>query len=123
MAVRQKKVSLTTDSSGDASEVLPPVNGYLERIVYTKTNFADTVDFTITHEPTTEDLWNEDNVTASKTVLPRQATHDGVGAASLYAAAGEPVEDKIALCGEIKVVVANGGDTKSGVFHIFWKEN
>jgi hypothetical protein len=49
---------------------------------------------------------------------PRQATHSTAGAAALYAAAGTAVNDKIALANDrIKIVIASGGNTKTGVFH------
>lgn len=50
---------------------------------------------------------------------PAKATHDTVGAASLYAAAGEPVEDHIwAGNDRVQIVVASGGDSKSGSFEV-----
>lgn len=51
---------------------------------------------------------------------PRQATSDVSGAASLYAAAGAAVNDRIAIAGErIKVVVAQGGTSKTGTLYIW----
>jgi len=77
------------------------------------------VDFTITSEATGQVLWSELNVNADATKAPRQATHDTSGVAAVYAAAGSPVLDKIALANDrIKIVIAQGGDAKSGTFHI-----
>ena len=57
------------------------------------------------------------NVAASR--APRQPTHSTVGVASLYAVGGEPVEDFIYLADDrVKIVVAAGGVSKSGAFHI-----
>ena len=49
---------------------------------------------------------------------PRVATSDAAGTAALFASGGTAVQDKIALANDrIKIAVAQGGDTKSGVFH------
>lgn len=109
--------TVTTDGSGDATAYTDPVNGFLEQVRYVKTDFADGVDFTITSEDTGETLWAESNVNASATRAPRQASHGTDGAAALYAAAGAAVNDKIAVSGRIKIVIAAGGDTKTGAFH------
>ena len=114
-----KTVSVTTDSSGDSTDYTPVVTGKIINVIYAKTDFADGVDFTITTETTTQNLWVDTNINASETVAPRQPTHDSVGAASLYAAGDEPVEDYIYAVNErIKIVVDDGGDTKTGAFTV-----
>lgn len=116
MNVERQTVAVTTDASGDATVYSEPVNGLLSSIAYVKTDFADGVDFTITEQETGRTLWTESDVNASATRAPRQATHSELGVASLYAAAGLAVQDRIAVSGRIKIVVANGGDTKTGSF-------
>ena len=112
-------LNLTTDSAGDVTAYTPRVSGRISQIVYTKIDFDAGVDFTITVDDTAEGVWTESNVNASKTVAPRQPTHDLVGVASLYAAAGEGVEDKIALANDrVKVVIAAGGNVKSGTIDV-----
>ena len=118
MFIEQFSVTVTTDADGNATAYLGPVRGRPLALLYRKIDFADTVDFTITTEDTARNLWVESNVTASADRAPRMPTHDTVGAASLYAAAGEPVEDLIPIANErIKIAIAGGGDTKSGDFH------
>lgn len=119
MHVERHTVALTTNASGAATGYTPPLTGQISHIKYVKTDFADTVDFAITLETSLDGLWTQANVTASKTVAPRQPTHDAVGAASLYAAGGEAVEAPI-YCDRdrVKIAVTNGGDTKSGTFHV-----
>lgn len=112
-------VSLTTDADGAATGYTPVLSGRLCHIQYVKTDFADGVDFTITSEATGTSLWTDTNINASELVSPRTPTHDQAGAASLYAGGGEPVEDKFVLADDrVKIVIASGGDTKSGTFHI-----
>lgn len=117
MYAERHDITLTTDASGDAVGYIPVSTGRLINLIYTKTDYADTVDFTITAEATGQTLWSELNVTASKTVAPRQATHSTAGVAAVYAGAGEAVLDHILLAKDrIKIVVAQGGATKVGKF-------
>ena len=108
-------VTLVTDASGDVTGYTPVVSGRISAVVYTKTDYDNGVDFVVTGDDTGQTIWSETNVNASKTVAPRQPVHDTAGVASLYAAAGEPVEDHIVVAQErIKIVVAQGGNTKTG---------
>ena len=112
-------VLVTTDGSGDATVYSPVLTGKLSQIRYVKTDFTDGVDVTITAEATGETLWTQLDVNASVTVAPRQATHSTAGVAALYAAGGSAVLGKIALAKDrVKIVIANGGASKTGVFHI-----
>lgn len=112
-------VTVTTAADGSATAYSGVLTGKLSQIRYVKTDFADNSTFAITAEATGETLWGESNVNASATRAPRQATHSTAGAAALYAAGGAAVNDKIALANDrVKIVITNGGDTKTGVFHI-----
>jgi hypothetical protein len=116
---RRLSVAVTTASDGSATALSEPIDyGLLSQIRYVKTDFADNSTFLITSEATGETLWSESNVNASATRAPRQPTHSTLGAASLYAAAGQAVNDKIAIANDrIKIVISAGGNAKSGTFH------
>src|SRR4051812_17363392 len=115
--VQRLTVAVTTAADGSATAYSETVTGYLSQVRYSKTDFSNGVDFTITAEATGETLWAENDVNASATRAPRQAVHSTAGVASLYAAAGTAVQDRIALVSDrIKIVIASGGDTKSGTF-------
>lgn len=122
MYVERHTVIPVTDAAGAATSYTPVVTGRLISIQYVKAgsaNYTDGVDFTITAETTGQTLWTDTNINASEIVAPRQPTHAGDGSASLYAATGEPTEDHIYLANErVKVVIAAGGDTKTGTFYI-----
>jgi hypothetical protein len=119
MAIRRFVVPVVTDGSGAAEEYSPKISGKIISLRYVKGDFADGVDFVITAETAGRTIWSEENVNASATRHPRTATHSTAGAASLYAALGEAVNGKIALADDrVKIVIASGGDTKSGAFHI-----
>lgn len=120
MYAERKTVTVTTDADGNGTGYTPIMTGRIINVIYNKdgtTPFADGVDVTVTLESTGQTVWQESNVNASKTVAPRQATHATDGTASLYAGAGEPVEDHIVVAGDrVKIVVAQGGNTKTGTF-------
>lgn len=110
-------VALTTTSGGAATGYTPVVNGKILSVEYVKTDFANGVDFTITTETTTQNVWVDTDINASETIAPRQPIHDSVGDASLYAASGLAVEDYIwAVEERVKIVVASGGSVKTGSF-------
>lgn len=119
MHVQRYVVPVAVDASGDGTAYTPVVTGRVLQIHYVKTDYANGVDLNITSEATGQQLWVQADQNASAIKAPRQPTHDGVGAASLYAATGEPVEDHIYLANDrVKIVVAQGGVSKTGTFHV-----
>lgn len=121
--IRRHKVAITTDGSGDATAYSPRFSGKIREIEYVKTDFTDGVDFTITSEATGKTLWTEANVNAAKTCLPRGATHSNAGVASLYASGGVAVNDLLSIADDrVKIVIAQGGASKVGTFHIIVEE-
>lgn len=111
-------VEVTTIADGSATAYSDTITGKISQIRYVKADFASGVDFTITSEATGETIWTQLDVNASVTVAPRQATHSTAGVASLYAAT-YAVLDKIALANDrVKIVIASGGNAKTGTFHI-----
>ncbi|MGV3580003.1 hypothetical protein [Brevundimonas sp.] len=121
--MRRYKVTVTTAADGSAVAYSPKISGKVHSVVYEKAAggaaFADGVDFAITAEATGEGLWTESNVNAGAARYPRAPTHSQVGAASLFAAGGTAVQDRVALGGDrVKIAIAQGGNAKSGAFHI-----
>jgi aspartate oxidase len=117
--IKRHVVTVTTDASGDAIAYSPVLTGKISTIRYVKTDFADGVDITVTAEATGEGIWAEENVNASATRAPRQLVYTTAGVASLYAATFGVYTEPIVLSADrVKIVVAQGGDTKSGTFHI-----
>lgn len=115
--LRRYAIAVTTASDGSATAYSPYLSGYIQDIQYVKTDFADGVDFTITAEAYGRTLWAENDVNAAAIRAPRQPTHTTAGVASLYAAGGTAVNDKIALSRDrVKVVIAQGGNAKTGTF-------
>jgi hypothetical protein len=115
--MRRIKVTVTTAADGSATVLSPRLSGLIHSITYVKDDFADGVDFTITSNETGQNIWTQSDVNAGTTVYPRAPTHSQVGAAALYATDGTAVLDKIGLGNDqIKIVIAAGGNAKSGTF-------
>lgn len=124
MYVERHTLAVTTDGSGDATVFTDVVRGWLHQIRYVPDGaspLATGADVDLTGEASGLVLWNEDDIgTSAIERAPRQPTHDVAGVASLFAGAGEPVEDRFAVADErLKLVVAQGGAAKSGTFHIW----
>lgn len=119
MQVVRHLVTVAVDASGDGTDYSPVLTGSILAIHYVPVDYASGVDFTITGEATGETIWTESNVNAAKSCAPRMATHSNLGAAALYAAGGAAVGGPICLASDrVKIVVAQGGVSKSGKFHI-----
>lgn len=118
--IRKFTIPLTTNSSGAATAYSPYLSGFIDSIQYVKTDFADGVDFTITADATGEAILSlTDQNTATK-LRPRAATHSTAGVAAVYASGGTAVNDRIALARDrVKVVVAQGGNVKTGTIIVF----
>lgn len=117
MHVKGFTITPTTDASGDATEYSDTIHhGEILAVIYTKDDFADGVDFDISLEDTEQELWDEDDVNASATRYPRVQVHDTTGTA-LTLDGTRIAYTRIPVYRErVKVVIANGGDTKSGTF-------
>lgn len=113
MHVKKHVVSVTTAADGTATAYTDdPLNGPILKIMYAKTDFADTADISITTEATVQNLWVESNVTASKNVCPRDKLNDLIGGDVAFY---DPV---VAVNERVKIAIAQGGATKTGIFTI-----
>lgn len=118
--VHSESVTVTTAADGTATVYTDAVNGKITDVIYTKDDFANGVDFTITTATTGQNIWVDTDINASETVRPRSAVHSTAGAATYYNDENDnPVLDYIRAAEErIKIVIGSGGDTKSGTFTV-----
>lgn len=115
-AIRET-VAITTDASGNATEYTGVMNGMVQCIVYTKTDFTNCT-VLVTTEDTGQTVWSQGSVAASATKRPLQAAHGTDGTAAEYAS-GYPVEVPVwAINERIKIVIASGGNTKTGTIDV-----
>lgn len=107
-------VTIATIADGSATGYTANIRGRILGVRYTKITYADGVDFTITTETSLQNIWVDTNVNASESVFPKLLNDDTAGA-DLTA-----IYDHIRAYDErIKIVIASGGDTKSGTFTIY----
>jgi hypothetical protein len=112
-------VTVTTAADGSATAYSPNITGKISQIRYVKTDFDNGSTITLSAEATGETIWTEASVNASATRAPRQATHSTAGAAALYASGGVAVNAPIIMANDrVKIVIASGGNAKTGTFHI-----
>jgi hypothetical protein len=118
--MKRVTVDVTTHvSDGTATAYSGHTRGQIHSITCLKdgaTPFADGVDFTITLEDTGESIWAQSDVNASVTKYPRVGVHDAVGVAATTDGT-RLLRDKVALSSDrIKIVIAQGGNSKLGRF-------
>jgi hypothetical protein len=120
---KTQTITVTTDAAEDATVYSGPVHGRILMVKYTKTDFADGVDFDVTTETTEQNVWIEDDVNASKVVYPRQNIHDANdGSEITYDGTNEVYDHIWAVYERIKIVVDAGGATKTGTFIVMTDE-
>lgn len=115
--IQRHVVSVTTATSGVATEYTPVITGRVVSIIYTKATaavaFASTADFTITLKETSQTLWSGSNVNASAEKVPARQVTTTTGAAvtGVY-------EQFYAANDKVKIAIAQGGNTKQGTFTV-----
>ena len=110
--VQKASRTVTVDASGDADVDIGPFRGWLDRIIYTKDDYANGVDFVFTEKSTGRTLISKSNVNSSETFYPSDLTDDTAGVdTSQY--------DRIFVDGDINLVVDEGGNATSGTFEIW----
>jgi hypothetical protein len=123
MFIERHSLTLTVNASGAATVYTDtPVSGrvlQLRYVPHASTPLDTGADLTITGEDTGVAIATLSNIgTVGVTFVPRQATHGVTGTALVYAGT-DPVTEPVYLAGErLKVVVAQGGTSKTGTLHI-----
>lgn len=122
MSIKVEKITITTDAAGDTTVYSGDFVGLLHELIYVPGTLATGADLTITDDVTGAAIITITNGgTAAVRLAPRVPTVDATNAASLYADTGEPVNDRMAIVGRLKVVVAEGGNAKTGTLYIVWE--
>lgn len=111
-----ESVTATTAPDGSATVYTAVIRGRVLAVRYTKVDFADGVDFTITTEESLQNVWVDTNINASETVSPK-LLNDGTDGADLTA-----IYDHVRAFNErIKIVIAQGGNAKTGIFTVYYE--
>jgi hypothetical protein len=116
--ITAQTITLTTNGSGAATGYTRVFNGLLKALIYTKTDFANGVDFTITTETTGQTLWTQADVNAAAIKYPLAAAHDTAGVAATLDGT-RAMRCEIPIVNErVQVVIAQGGATKTGAITV-----
>jgi hypothetical protein len=118
MYAERHVVSVTTDASGDVIGYTPAVTGRILGIRYVKNNFDNGHDFTVTLESSGESVMVGTNVDASASFYPRIGVTDAAGAAATLDGTRLARDYVVAAQDRVKIVVAAGGNAKSGAYHV-----
>ncbi len=114
MFVKQKQVTITTNSDGDATGYVSAMNGRILSIVYQKDDYASGIDIVVTNDNTGEAILTKANMNASVGFVPGHpvnAVADGSAITNAWS--------HLLLVDErVKIVVDEGGDAKSGTFFV-----
>ncbi len=115
MHVTKHTISITTAADGSSTDYCTDrANGRILAVRYTKTDFADTVDMTLTTEDGSPILTLA-NQTASGLWYPLAQAHDAADGSALTLDGTRKLVVPIVVSNErIKCVTAQGGDTKTG---------
>lgn len=109
-------VALTTDASGDVTGYASLPGGcFIEKIhIDLGTLASGAADVTITDNLTGESLLALTNISADSIDYVRRNVqgNDGADISNEY--------DKFYVSGAVKIVVAQGGDTKTGTVNVYW---
>lgn len=113
-------VTVTTAADGSATAYTGYVSGLVRAVRYVKTDFDNGSTITITADASGQAILTWTSQNASDTSYPYAAQNSVADAAALYASGGTAVNVPIPVANErIKIVVASGGNAKTGTFHVY----
>lgn len=122
--MRRSTMTIITDVDGDGIGYVGRVggvdNGHLLAIRYVKDGYDDGVGIVVTGETSGVEILTIVNMNATVTKFPRGSASKQADGADAEYASGYPVKVLIPIVNErIKIVVSSGGETKTGLFHIW----
>ena len=118
MYAERQSISLTTSAGGAATGYSERVTGRILAVVYTKIDFDNGVDFTITLEATGEAILTLTDQNSSAAIYPRVPVQDATGVDATLDGTRKMREPVVAAHDRVKVVVAQGGNVKSGTIAV-----
>ena len=107
-----ESASIVTSAGGAATVYIGPFTGTLESLVYAPGTIATGADVVCTLETSGEAIWTETNLGTSTIVRRPRVTPHGITGVAL--AALTVLEAPYLVNDRIKVVIAQGGATKTG---------
>lgn len=117
------EVSGTTDGSGDSTDYSRVIRGCVKSVQLDIDALDAGADITITTEDelSAQTIYTKDDSNTNATVYPRVALQDNGGTAVTYDGTNE-IYGEYVVMGRLKVVVAQGGNTKAYKIHVVVEE-
>lgn len=112
----QERTVETDPADGTASLLTDKFLGRVIAIQYVKDDYANGVDFTITGNISGQTIWTQVDVDASVVVYPRTQVHSTAGVGLTYDATQKVSEPPLLIDEQIKIAIAQGGNSKKGKF-------
>ncbi len=113
-----ERIEITTDASGAATAYSRPFSGRLAGLYVDNgaggSALAATADLTITVEETGAPVLTITDLSADAWYAPGIPVYGTSGTAALYAGGGTAVLSPLPIDGRIKIVLSQGGATKTG---------
>lgn len=123
--IHRMNIPMTVSAIGALTKVSDHcITGKLLAIRYNKTDFANGSTITITSAGTEQSLLAKTSINATETFYPRDVICTAAGVDSVFIASGQNVQlaQFVLYEEQIKVVVADGGVSKSGALEIYWED-
>lgn len=123
--IHRTDIAIVCDGNGDADVDSPKsIRGKILALIATKGTLADEFNIDVTLATTGVVLWDEDDLTASKTIHPRAPIHDNAGTALVLNSDDDPYVDYYHAADELlNVVVSDGGDGGAGTLTVLWEDD
>lgn len=118
MYAERHSLTIATNGSGAGTEYTPTVTGRILTVQYVKVDYDNGIDFVVSLEATGEVILTGTDVNASAVFYPRVPVDDEAGADATLDGTRKMREPVVAAKDRVKIVVAQGGASKSGTFNI-----
>lgn len=123
--IKHEDVAIVTDAAGAATARTNGARaGKLLAIFYDQGTLADTSDIVVTTDKTAQTVWQQDDVTSDVVVYPTAVAQDTAKppVARTYDATRVVPTPIVIMAENLKLVIAQGGDSKIGRIRYVWEE-
>lgn len=118
MFIQRVDIPLVTIADGSCTALSPVLSGRVLAVIYTKNNFTDGANLTVTANVTGEPIVTLTAPNATAIRYPRVGVHDATGAAATLDGT-HAMREPVALANDqVKVVVAAGGNATLGTMTV-----
>lgn len=122
MCLKRERISVTVDASGDGTTTTRALLGKIFAVHWNIGTCAAGVDVTlaVVNSETTNTILTLTDANASALYYPRHAMHGATGSALTATAGGDNTMPLLA--GALKVTIAQGGVSKTGIVTVFYED-